>query len=322
MKKTVVSFGEILWDLLPSGPKLGGAPFNFAYRVHSLGDSGLIVSRLGRDELGKQARAQVTSLGMDSSHIQCDECYPTGTVRVALDEKNNPDYFIVPAVAYDNIELTEALLEVAPNADCFCFGTLVQRTPTSRRTLLGLLDGSRDAIRLLDINLRKNCYSTDTIISSLERANILKLNEQEALYLADLFEISRSSISSFCEQIIQKFSLSHCVVTLGDRGAFAASADTRGVYVPGYSVAIVDTCGSGDAFTAGFIYRLLRNQPLTNCCELGNVMGAMVAAQPGATMAIPTAEIEEFMQADHVRISDARLEPFLTKEREVSKWPA
>jgi len=242
MKKKVVAFGEILWDLLPTGAKLGGAPFNFAYRVNSLGDSGIIVSRLGRDELGKQAWDQAASLGMDTSNIQWDENWPTGTVQITLDENNNPDYFIVPGVAYDNMEITEALLTVASQADCFCFGTLAQRTPTARKTLEKLLDASGEAVKLLDINLRKNCYSTDTITSSLEKANVLKLNDDEACYLADLFGMPSDSLASLSEEIVQKFSLHCCVVTLGERGAFGASADNEKVYVPGHCCP-VQHCG-------------------------------------------------------------------------------
>jgi len=311
VRKIIVAFGEILWDLLPTGPKLGGAPFNFAYRVNSLGDSGIIVSRLGRDELGKKSWDQVVSLGMDTTYIQWEETAPTGTVQITLDENKNPDYFIVPGVAYDNVEATDALLGIVTKADCFCFGTLMQRTATARQTLEKLLNASRNAVRLLDINLRKDCFSTETITGSLEEANVLKLNDEEARYLADLFDLPRDSVASFGDAIIRKFSLDCCVVTFGERGAFVASEDNEKVYVPGYKVDVIDPCGSGDAFAAGFVYRLLRGQPLKDCCDLGNAMGAMVAAQPGATMPITTQEIEQFMCADHARISELSLESFL-----------
>ena len=311
MKNTIVAFGEILWDILPTGTKLGGAPFNFAYRVNSLGDSGVIVSRLGHDELGEQAWDQVISLGMDTDFIQWDESSPTGTVQITLDENSNPDYFIVPGVAYDNVEVTDPLLALASNADCLCFGTLVQRTPTARRTLLRLVNSADHALKLLDINLRKNCHSTDTITWSLDKADVLKLNDEEAHYLATLFGMPCSSIPSFTEEIIRKFSLTCCVVTLGERGAFAASADNQKTYAPGYKVEVIDPCGSGDAFAAGFIHRFLRGRRLKECCDLGNAMGAMVAAQPGATMPITTPEIERFMQSDSARISESPLERFV-----------
>jgi len=132
MQKTVLSFGEALWDLFPSGPALGGAPFNFACRVNSLGDRGIIISRIGRDDYGRKALEQIAAFGMDVSCLQREDRHPTGTVKVRLDDQGNPDFLIVPEVAYDFIGVTEELLELARAADCLCFGTLVQRAPTSR----------------------------------------------------------------------------------------------------------------------------------------------------------------------------------------------
>ncbi len=195
MQRTVLAFGELLWDLLPSGPALGGAPFNFVYRVNSLGDRGLMVSRLGRDELGERAWAQLQSLGMDGRLIQWDDDAPTGTVQVDLSDPNRPDFHIVPAVAYDRIEATPELLEAATEADCICFGTLIQRTPTARRTLEAVLDVAPDALKLLDINLRKDCFTRETIVSSLRAADILKLNDDEACDLSSMFGVGRARVS-------------------------------------------------------------------------------------------------------------------------------
>src|SRR5206468_8103257 len=154
MQKTVLSFGETLWDLLPSGQALGGAPFNLAYRVNSLGDQGLVVSRLGRDDYGRRALEQMTTLGVESIHVQQDDRLPTGTVQVSLDGKRNPEFLIVPEVAYDFIEVTPESLELAAAADCFCFGTLAYRASMSRLTLHRLLDVSNAGAKFLDINLR------------------------------------------------------------------------------------------------------------------------------------------------------------------------
>src|SRR5213083_862151 len=218
MQKTVLSFGETLWDLLPSGPALGGAPFNFAYRVNSLGDRGLVVTRLGRDDSGWKALDQMTALGMDATHVQQDDHRPTGTVQVSLDEKRNPEFLIVPEVAYDFIEVTNEALELAAAADCFCFGTLAQRAPVSRQTLRRLLDVSSKCLKFLDINLRKDCYSLQSITESLKRANILKMNVQEAHYLAEVFEISLTTLPDFCTEIMEEWSLGCCLVTLGEHG--------------------------------------------------------------------------------------------------------
>jgi len=309
MQKTVLAFGELLWDLLPSGPALGGAPFNFVYRAGSLGDRGLMVSRLGRDELGERAWRQLKSLGMDGRLIQWDDERPTGTVRVDLSDPNRPDFHIVPAVAYDHIEVGPALLEVAAAADCICYGTLIQRTPTARQTLESLLNaGGRAAPKLLDINLRKACYTRETIVGSLRAADILKLNDDEACELAGMFGVGAPDFPGFCEQMIEQWDLTHCVVTLGECGAYAASEHGEKVYVPGYQVELADTCGSGDAFTAGFIHRLLRGEPLAACCELGCALGALVASQKGATEPIPVARLEAFLAAGGERTVEPGLE--------------
>ncbi|MHC4201078.1 MAG: PfkB family carbohydrate kinase, partial [Planctomycetota bacterium] len=188
-KKTILAFGETLWDVFPTGAKLGGAPLNFAYRMNSLGDRGIVVSRLGRDDLGTQAYDAMSSLGLDTAHVQWDEEHPTGTVPVVVDEKGNPDFTIIPDVAYDYMEVTDALLALAREADCICFGTLAQRTEPTRRTLEQALGVSEDSLKLLDVNLRKDCYSTGTVTGSLERSDVLKLNEDEAAYLSDLFDL-------------------------------------------------------------------------------------------------------------------------------------
>ncbi len=338
MQKTVLAYGETLWDLLPTGAVLGGAPFNFAYRVNSLGDRGVIVSRLGRDELGEKAWNQAVALGMDTRHIQWDERDPTGTVQVSLDDSGEPRFHIVPGVAYDHIELTDELLRLGAASDCLCFGTLIQRTATARRTLEELLRASRRGLNqaspvsgvrsscrrdpsartprwasrewrchLLDINLRKDCYSRETIVLSLREADVLKLNDEEARQLAEMFEMPTSDVVDLCARMMERWSLSHCVVTFGQRGAFAAARGGDVVYLPGYRVDVVDSCGSGDAFTAGFIHRLLRGASLAECCELGNVLGAIVASQKGATAPIGPADVEQFLAGDHQRIFEPSL---------------
>ncbi|MHC4503343.1 MAG: carbohydrate kinase family protein [Planctomycetota bacterium] len=323
-KKTILAFGETLWDVFPTGAKLGGAPLNFAYRMNSLGDRGIVVSRLGRDDLGTQAYDAMSSLGLDTAHVQWDEEHPTGTVPVVVDEKGNPDFTIIPDVAYDYMEVTDALLALAREADCICFGTLAQRTEPTRRTLEQALGVSEDSLKLLDVNLRKDCYSTGTVTGSLERSDVLKLNEDEAAYLSDLFDLgevgARSgsaaaalpspAIPGFASAMIERWSLSHCLVTLGERGAFASSAGGEAAYVPGYKVDTVDTCGSGDAFTAGFIHRLVRGGSLAECCDLGNALGAMVARQEGGTESVTPDEIKEFMASSRERVPEPALEPY------------
>ena len=313
MKKTIVAFGELLWDILPSCTVLGGAPFNFAYRVNSLGDTGLMVSRLGRDDLGRKAFDQVVQLGLDTTHIQWDDSLPTGTVQVSFDEDNKPDYIIVPQVAYDRIELTDALVDAVSTADCLCFGTLSQRSEESRKTIEQLMERADINLKLLDINLRKDCYSLETIIFSLQKADVLKLNEDEAHQLGRMLEISKENIPEFCEEMLSKWSLKHCVVTLGEKGAFAMSAGGERVYVPGYKVKLADSIGSGDAFSAGCVNKLLRGPSTSEAGRFGNVLGALVATKEGATSEVTLDEIGLFHNHNYERDIYPDLEKFINE---------
>ena len=293
MKKTVVSFGEILWDILPTCKVIGGAPFNFAFRVNSLGDRGLIISRLGRDKLGRKAFDSVSALGLDTTYLQWDTAYPTGTVQVSFDRENRPDYLIVPRVAYDQIEITDFLLDISSEADCICFGTLIQRADESRYTLRQLLERSNSSLKFCDVNLRKKCFSKDTVAFSLENSDAVKMNEEEAYQLAGLFSLSYSSIAELCEKMLSRWSLRYCLVTLAECGAFALSDKGENAYVPGYKVEMADSLGAGDAFAAGFIHMILNGASVAEACRLGNTLGALAAAKRGATATITRQEINK-----------------------------
>jgi fructokinase len=294
MKKTVVAFGEVLWDILPSCTVLGGAPFNFAYRVNSLGEAGLMASRLGRDDLGRQAFDKIASFGLQTRLVQWDEQAPTGTVQVSFDAQNNPDYVIVPNVAYDGIALTEFLADAVDRADCLCFGTLVQRAPTSAETLAALLERTERPLKLLDINLRKDCYNEESVVFSLGSADALKLNEDEAHTLGRMLGLRHDTLRGFCEDIVAEWGVEYCLVTLGENGAFGYAGDGRETYAPGYKVKLADSLGSGDAFSAGFVHRILRGASLREAVAFGNVLGAIVATQTGATTPITQEDLERF----------------------------
>jgi len=297
-KKTILAFGEVLWDILPAETILGGAPFNFAYRVNCLGDTGLMISRLGQDEPGRKAFEQITQLGLDTTFIQWDAQHPTGTVPISFDEKMNPDFVITPDVAYDYIELTDELIAVTPNIDSLCFGTLAQRNEISRQTINKIIEHSRNSLKILDINLRKNCYSLETITSSLEKANVLKLNGDEVGQLGEMLNVSHQKIPEFCKEIISKWSLKYCLVTLGEKGAFAMSDQDEKIYVPGYKVSLADSLGSGDAFTAGFVHKILRGKSISQAVQFGNILGAVVATKKGATAAVSQEEINHLLNQD------------------------
>ena len=292
--KAILAVGEVLWDLLPDGRRLGGAPFNFAYRADSLGDRGLMVSRLGRDNLGDKALAAVGRLGMDTRLLQRDDAHPTGTVQVHFNKKGIPDYFIVPDVAYDHIAFTAALREAVTQADCLCFGTLVQRSTTTRKTLQVLLEEAADCLKILDINLRKDCYSRATVEYSLRHADLLKLNDDEVRTLGDLLDMSNGDPLGFCDAIMERYPVQHCLVTFGEHGALIRSRTGAGIYEPGCRVDVVDTLGSGDAFTAGFAHRYLRGHTVRDACRFGNMLGALVATQMGGTEPVSAQAVAAF----------------------------
>jgi fructokinase len=296
--------------MLPDGPQLGGAPLNIAYRLCCLGDRGLLVTRVGRDEYGQLAILRMAELGMDTSLVQSDDQRPTGRVEVELDALGRPEFTIASDVAYDGIEVTYELMEAVQGVDCVCFGTLVQRTAGSRTTLQRLLAVVPGVPRFLDLNLRSDCYTWTTVEEALRDATLLKLNEDEARRLAFGCELAAEPLPELCDALIDRWNLTACAVTLGERGAFAATADGTRAYEPGYEVPVVDTCGSGDAFSAGFLHAYLRGERLAACCRLGGLMGALVATQAGATEPLAPVVLDQFVAARMPRTRDERLTPF------------
>ena len=276
--KTIVAFGELLWDVFPTGEVLGGAPSNFAYRINSFGDRAQIVTRLGRDERGARAADLLKVKGLSLDFVQWDDVRPTGTVPVSVDEKGSPDFRIIPNVAYDFIERTPALIDLAERADALCFGTLIQRRHVSRTTLYAMLEASK-GLKVLDLNLRKDCYTEETVNGSLARADILKLNEEEADYLAERHGLSKDR---FAMEAIGKWNLRCCVVTLGPKGAVVGSPEgsvTLQTFHAGNS--IVDTVGCGDAFTAMFLHKYLRGESIAESCTAANELATKVAYTRG-----------------------------------------
>ncbi|MGQ8338442.1 carbohydrate kinase family protein [Sunxiuqinia sp. A32] len=305
MAKTILAFGELLWDLLPSGKVLGGAPANFIFRINSFGDKGYLVTRLGNDELGDEALSLVKGLNLSTENIQTDEVFPTGTVEVKLDENGVPDFNIIKDVAYDHIELTSEMIQLARKADCLCFGTLIQRYGISKNTLRELILEAPQAIKFLDVNLRKDCYTLKTITESLNLTNILKINDDELIALKDMLGLKKEVLRDMAQEMLEKFDkLEIILVTLGSKGAFVLSADGEYFYDPGYKVKLADTVGSGDACSAGFVHSYLKGRSLAESLKLGNAAGAMVASMNGATQPISKDEIIAFMeQKDIERVS-------------------
>ena len=294
----VVGLGEILWDLLPQGKQLGGAPANFAYQAHALGDTGIAASRIGTDSLATDALSRLAALGLEETYIQRDEQYATGTVDVSIDKKGEPEFTITKYVAWDYIEWNGRLAGLAARADAVCFGSLAQRSPVSRETIRRFVRSvSPSCLTVLDINLRQNFYSHSVLEDSLRMARILKLNREEAEELKTLFSLGGRTQEDWAKILAERFELELVCITRGEAGSVLV-ADTESVSHPGYPSIIADTIGSGDAFTAALVYHYLRGSNLEHVSEAANRLGAFVAGRTGATPVIEEQVLEEIKRRD------------------------
>ena len=309
-KFRIAAFGEVLWDLLPDASLLGGAPFNFTYRINSLGNEGLMISAIGKDTLGEKALKTISELQISDRYIQRNPGYPTGTVNVFFDEFKNPDYEIIRDVAYDFVTFNENLEKLILQVDCICFGTLAQRNSVSKNTLQRLLQHFNGKYRFYDLNLRKDCYSTENIITSLKNTDILKLNKQEANKLNSLLQLDKNGLVEICTELINFYQLQYCVTTLEEYGSLAVSSSGEVVYNPGFKVKLTDPLGAGDAFSAGFLDALLRGKSLKEASEAGNQLGALVATQQGATQKITQDELNN-IALKNIRIYDQRFSKYV-----------
>jgi fructokinase len=292
---SVIALGEVLWDVLPTEKLLGGAPANFCHRLRQLGVNARMVSRIGKDALGEELARGLKALKFDQSLIQLDEQHPTGTVDVSLATDGNPTFTINTDVAYDFVEATPELLKAAEAASLICFGTLVQRSPRSRDTIYRVLEAAPNATKFLDINLRKNCYSAETVSESLRRADIVKLNTSEVTIISELLSLGVTTPRELALKLMQDFGVNTVLVTLGEKGVYALDALGHECTVPGISIQVVDTIGSGDSFAAGFVSTYLAGAPLEECCHFGNLTGALNATKKGGMPDISPSELQLFL---------------------------
>ena len=277
-KKVIVGIGEILWDMLPSGKALGGAPANFAYHAQRLGEEGWAVSAIGDDPLGAEIMDIVTDKKLRNIIAVTDK--PTGTVQVSLDDKGVPSYNIMEDVAWDNIPFTPEMEALAARADAVCFGSLVQRM-ASRDSVLRFLRATRpEALRVFDINLRQHYYSPEVIDESLKLANILKINDDEIRIVADMFGLGADDTAA-CRALVDRYALKLVILTKGADGSEVITADEAIPQVVG-KVDVVDTVGAGDSFTAAFVVAYLRGDSLSDAQRLANETAAYVCSCKGA----------------------------------------
>ena len=286
MRQTILAVGEVLWDLLPSGKQLGGAPANFTYHCRSLGGDAAMVTRVGDDPLGSEVQTRFRAMGLPIETVQVDPDLPTGTVAVDLDRDGQPRFTILEGVAWDRIEADAGAVAAASRADAVCFGSLAQRAEPSRRAIRRLVGSARPgALRLFDVNLRPPFVDRDVIADSLDLADALKLNDQELPEMAAMFGLPDGDRSRV-EGLAGRFGLRLVALTRGPGGALLW-ADGAWSEDPGTPVSVSDTIGAGDAFTATMVVGFLANRPLDAINRLANQVAAFVCSQPGGTPPLP-----------------------------------
>jgi len=313
MQKVIVGLGELLWDLLPSGKRLGGAPANFTVMSSRLGNRGVIASRLGTDPLAIEASQVLKAFTSDISLLQTDTEHPTGTVGVEL-RGNEPHYIIHEPAAWDFMEWTPEWRSLAQSADAVCFGSLAQRHPVSRATIRDFLSTTRrDCVRVFDVNLRPPFFSVDVIDSSLASATIFKLNEVEVPEVLAMLGMARpkdrdeAGLLAAAHSLLRKYPIQLVAITMGGEGSLLATRESSHRH-RGVPTTVADTVGAGDAFTAALVQAYLAGASLAQMNEAGNRWGGWVASQrgampplDGATLANITAQIQS--AGDHAALS-------------------
>lgn len=285
MSKYIIGLGEALWDCLPEGKKLGGAPANFAYHASQFGFEALAISALGNDALGDETIEQFEKKGVKYLMPRVD--YPTGTVQVELDSEGIPTYDIKEGVAWDNIPFTEELEKAAKNARCVCFGSLAQRSSVSRQTIQQFLESTpKDCLRIFDINLRQQFYTKEIIQSSLKQANILKINDEELVAVGRMFGYPGLDIEDKCWLLMGKYHLDMLVLTCGVNGSYVF-APNQMTFQPTPKVEVADTVGAGDSFTGAFASALLSGKTVEEAHKLAVEVSAYVCTQNGAMPHLP-----------------------------------
>ncbi|BDR54411.1 fructokinase [Bombiscardovia apis] len=279
-KPIVLSLGEILWDVLPSGKRAGGAPVNFSYHASKNGADGHAISAVGNDELGAELEAAVAKAGV-SANLQHNQ-WPTSTVEVELTE-GIPEYIFKADVAWDHMELTDDLKDMAAKADAVCFGTLGMRSQQSRKTFCELLKATRpEAIRFFDINLRGNFYSKELIEELLGMANMFKLNDEELVELRDMFNIPGETDDELCSWFFKHYDLNTIVLTAGSSYSTIYLADGTSSKLSTPRVTVADTVGAGDAFSGTFAINRLEGKSLAQAHRAAVNTAAYVCTQSGA----------------------------------------
>ena len=283
----IVGMGEALWDVLPEGKKLGGAPANFAYHVSQFGLNSRVVSAVGQDKLGTEILDNFREKRLQG--IIETVPYPTGTVQVTLDNEGVPCYDIKEGVAWDNIPYTEELDQLARQTQAICFGSLAQRSIVSRETIarfLATMPDTPETLKIFDINLRQSFYTKEILCDSFSRCNVLKINDEELVTVSRLFGYPGIDLQDKCWILLAKYNLKMLILTCGVNGSY--------VFTPGHvsfvetpTVQVADTVGAGDSFTAAFTAAIIRGRSVREAHQLAVDTSAYVCTQQGAMPVLP-----------------------------------
>ncbi len=298
----ILGIGELLWDIVPDGMRLGGAPANFAVMAGRLGNHAAILSRIGRDDLGRQAIERLGPMPVDTSFLQVDPLHETGRVTVSL-EGGEPHYTIHEPAAWDFLDLSDKWVQLVERADSICFGSLAQRSQQARQTIQTLAaQTSSICIRVFDVNLRTPFYSAEVVRESMELATVVKMNDTEAPLVLDLLGLTAAEapvpgetlstpeyLRAAAERLLAEFpSLQLVAATRGSRGSLLVTRDEWDEH-PGFPIHVADGIGAGDAFTAAITHYMLHGAGLATLNEAGNRWGGWMASQSGAMPTLPDA---------------------------------
>ena len=282
-KPVVVGIGELLWDVLPTGKRAGGAPINFVYHATRLGAEGYAISAVGNDVFGAEIVQELDKNGICHSLGTVE--YPTGNVMVELKD-GIPTYTIIEGVAWDHIPLTQEAIELVKKADAVCYGTLALRAQGSRGTILTLLSYAReDALRFFDINIRQSYYSKDLIETLLHKANVFKVNDEELVLLRGMCDLDGSD-EEVCRQMLRKYNLKYVILTAGSAFSSIYSPDEQSTILTP-KVEVADTVGAGDSFSGAFVYSILTGKSLREAHQIAVETAAFVCTKEGAWPAYP-----------------------------------
>lgn len=288
----IAGIGEVLWDVMGSVEKLGGAPINFAYHAGMLGAEAHAISTVGNDGRGRRAIAQLRENGVSVAHIAIIDGATTGYVQASVDAHGVASYLFPDDVAWDNLQVDEGCRRLAPRLDAVCFGSLAQRSGVSRRVIHGFLHLlPPKCLKVFDINIRQEFYSPEIIRTSLAMADVVKLNDEEIALIASMEGLT-GDMQQQLLQLVGRYGLNLAVLTRGGSGSLLVGRGETSDH-PGYRTAIVDTIGAGDAFTAATVLGLLRGRPLADINDHANRVAAFICGQEGAMVPLP-GELRQF----------------------------